>query len=263
MLPGKKRFVMGASGHIAGVINPPAKNKRTYWTERQAAAKTTQTWLEARPNIPAAGGPTGPSWLQAARGQADRRAQGYGKPATTSRSSRRPGRYVKAEGLSSARRFRNSHHHIQSLRRYLMEDIVIVSAARTAVGKFGGIAGQDPGHRARRHRDQGAAGARQGRSGDQVGEVIMGQVLAAGAGQNPARQALLKAGLPKEVPGMTINAVCGSGLKAVMLAAQAIARRRHRDRHRRRPGEHERWRRTCCRTRATASAWATGSWSTR
>ena len=57
----------------------------------------------------------------------------------------------------------------------------------------------------------------------QVSEVIMGQVLAAGVGQNPARQALLKAGLPKEVPGLTINAVCGSGLKAVMLAAQAIA----------------------------------------
>jgi acetyl-CoA C-acetyltransferase len=57
----------------------------------------------------------------------------------------------------------------------------------------------------------------------QVSEVIMGQVLAAGAGQNPARQALLKAGLPMEVPGLTINAVCGSGLKAVMLAAQAIA----------------------------------------
>jgi acetyl-CoA C-acetyltransferase len=57
----------------------------------------------------------------------------------------------------------------------------------------------------------------------QVGEVIMGQVLAAGAGQNPARQALIKAGLPKEVPGLTINAVCGSGLKAVMLRAQAIA----------------------------------------
>jgi acetyl-CoA C-acetyltransferase len=56
-----------------------------------------------------------------------------------------------------------------------------------------------------------------------VGEVIMGQVLAAGAGQNPARQALMKAGVPKEVPGLTINAVCGSGLKAVMLAAQAIA----------------------------------------
>jgi acetyl-CoA C-acetyltransferase len=57
----------------------------------------------------------------------------------------------------------------------------------------------------------------------QVGEVIMGQVLAAGVGQNPARQALMKAGVPKEVPALTINAVCGSGLKAVMLAAQAVA----------------------------------------
>jgi len=56
-----------------------------------------------------------------------------------------------------------------------------------------------------------------------VGEVIMGQVLAAGAGQNPARQALMKSGVPKEVPALTINAVCGSGLKAVMLAAQAVA----------------------------------------
>jgi acetyl-CoA C-acetyltransferase len=56
-----------------------------------------------------------------------------------------------------------------------------------------------------------------------VGEVIMGQVLAAGAGQNPARQSTLKAGLPHGVPALTINAVCGSGLKAVMLAAQAVA----------------------------------------
>ena len=56
-----------------------------------------------------------------------------------------------------------------------------------------------------------------------VGEVIMGQVLTAGVGQNPARQAGMKAGLPKEVPALTINAVCGSGLKAVMLAAQSIA----------------------------------------
>ena len=56
-----------------------------------------------------------------------------------------------------------------------------------------------------------------------VGEVIMGQVLAAGCGQNPARQTTLKAGLPKEVPALTINAVCGSGLEAVMLAAQSVA----------------------------------------
>uniref|UniRef100_UPI00258511D3 acetyl-CoA C-acetyltransferase n=1 Tax=Diaphorobacter sp. TaxID=1934310 RepID=UPI00258511D3 len=57
----------------------------------------------------------------------------------------------------------------------------------------------------------------------QVGEVIMGQVLAAGCGQNPARQAMMKAGLAQETPALTINAVCGSGLKAVMLAAQAVA----------------------------------------
>lgn len=103
-----------------------------------------------------------------------------------------------------------------------MEDIVIVSAARTAVGKFGGslakIAAPDLGAIAIKE-----ALARAGLDPAQVGEVIMGQVLAAGSGQNPARQATLKAGLPKEVPALTINAVCGSGLKAVMLAAQAIA----------------------------------------
>jgi acetyl-CoA C-acetyltransferase len=64
---------------------------------------------------------------------------------------------------------------------------------------------------------------RTGVKADQVGEVIMGQVLAAGVGQNPARQAMMKAGIAKETPALTINAVCGSGLKAVMLAAQAVA----------------------------------------
>src|SRR2546429_5252873 len=59
---------------------------------------------------------------------------------------------------------------------------------------------------------------------DQISEVILGQVLAAGSGQNPARQALIKAGLPAAIPAMTINKVCGSGLKAVMLAAQALRR---------------------------------------
>ena len=103
-----------------------------------------------------------------------------------------------------------------------MQDIVIVSAVRTAVGKFGGSLAKVPAS------ELGAivikeALARAKVDPSQVSEVIMGQVLAAGAGQNPARQALLKAGLPKEVPGLTINAVCGSGLKAVMLAAQAIA----------------------------------------
>jgi acetyl-CoA C-acetyltransferase len=103
-----------------------------------------------------------------------------------------------------------------------MEDIVIVSAARTAVGKFGGtlakVAAPDLGAAVIRE-----AIARARLDPAHIGEVIMGQVLAAGAGQNPARQALMKAGVPQEVPGLTINAVCGSGLKAVMLAAQSIA----------------------------------------
>ena len=103
-----------------------------------------------------------------------------------------------------------------------MQDIVIVSAARTAVGKFGGSIANIPAT------ELGAivireAIARARLDPAQVGEVIMGQVLAAGAGQNPARQSLMKAGVPKETPGLTINAVCGSGLKAVMLAAQAVA----------------------------------------
>ncbi len=103
-----------------------------------------------------------------------------------------------------------------------MEDIVIVSAARTAVGKFGGTLAKTPAT------ELGAAVIkglleRTGLAADQVGEVIMGQVLAAGVGQNPARQALLKSGMAKETPALTINAVCGSGLKAVMLAAQAVA----------------------------------------
>ncbi len=103
-----------------------------------------------------------------------------------------------------------------------MEDIVIVSAARTAVGKFGGslakIAATDLGALAIKE-----VLARSKIDPSLVGEVIMGQVLAAGAGQNPARQAVIKSGMPQAVPGLTINAVCGSGLKAVMLAAQAVA----------------------------------------
>ncbi|KRI00707.1 acetyl-CoA C-acetyltransferase [Curvibacter sp. PAE-UM] len=103
-----------------------------------------------------------------------------------------------------------------------MEDIVIVAAARTAVGKFGGGLAKMPATelgaiviKALLERSKVDVG--------QIGEVILGQVLAAGAGQNPARQALMKSGLPKEIPALTINAVCGSGLKAVMLAAQSVA----------------------------------------
>jgi acetyl-CoA C-acetyltransferase len=100
-------------------------------------------------------------------------------------------------------------------------DIVIVAAARTAVGKFGGTLAATPAA------DLGAAVIqellkRSKLTGEQIGEVILGQVLTAGVGQNPARQAVIKAGLPTAVPAMTINKVCGSGLKAVMLGAQAI-----------------------------------------
>ena len=103
-----------------------------------------------------------------------------------------------------------------------MEDIVIVSAARTAVGKFGGTLAKSAAP------ELGAAVIkslleRTKLGADQIGEVILGQVLAAGQGQNPARQTLIKSGIAKETPALTINAVCGSGLKAVMLAAQAVA----------------------------------------
>ena len=100
-------------------------------------------------------------------------------------------------------------------------DIVIVAAARTAVGKFGGTLAKTPAP------ELGAAVVadllrRANLSGDQINELIFGQVLTAGSGQNPARQTVIKSGLPQSVPALTINAVCGSGLKAVMLAAQAI-----------------------------------------
>jgi acetyl-CoA C-acetyltransferase len=102
-----------------------------------------------------------------------------------------------------------------------MEDVVIVAAGRTAVGKFGGTLAKIPAV------ELGATVIRQllartGIDGATISEVIMGQVLTAGAGQNPARQAALKSGLPDMVPGFTINKVCGSGLKAAHLAAQAI-----------------------------------------
>lgn len=103
-----------------------------------------------------------------------------------------------------------------------MNDVVIVAAARTAIGKFGGTLASMPAP------DLGAAVIkavlqRAGMQADCIDEVIFGQVLTAGAGQNPARQAAIKAGLPHKTPAFTINQVCGSGLKSVMLAATAIA----------------------------------------
>ena len=103
-----------------------------------------------------------------------------------------------------------------------MKDVVIVAATRTAIGAFqGSLASLSAA-------DLGAAVIRSlleqsGLNGAEVDEVILGQVLTAGCGQNPARQAAMRAGLPHTVPAMTVNKVCGSGLKSVQLGAQAIA----------------------------------------
>ena len=103
-----------------------------------------------------------------------------------------------------------------------MEEIVIVGAARTAIGKFGGTLAKVPASDLGAHIIRKVL-ERAGVKPDQVSEVILGQVLTAGVGQNPARQAAIRAGLPEMVPAMTINKVCGSGLKAAMLGAQSIA----------------------------------------
>lgn len=103
----------------------------------------------------------------------------------------------------------------------MSKEVVIVAAARTAIGSFGGSLASVPAHRL------GATVVknlleRTGLKPDQIDEVIMGQVLTAGVGQNPARQTVIEAGLSQETPAMTINKVCGSGLKAVHLAFQAV-----------------------------------------
>ena len=102
-----------------------------------------------------------------------------------------------------------------------MRDVVIVAAKRTAIGSFGG------GLSSLRADQLGTAVIKAvmeetGVAGDQINEVILGQVLTAGCGQNPARQSAINAGLPASVPAITINKVCGSGLKAVHMAVQAI-----------------------------------------
>lgn len=102
-----------------------------------------------------------------------------------------------------------------------MTQIVIVAAKRTAVGKFGGSLAKIAAPELGAHVIKGLLDAT-GVKGEQISEVILGQVLTAGSGQNAARQSVIKAGLPQGVPAMTINKVCGSGLKAVMLAAQAV-----------------------------------------
>ena len=102
-----------------------------------------------------------------------------------------------------------------------MKDVAIVAAGRTAVGKFGGTLAKIPAADLGAHVIK-ALLAKSGIKPEQISEVILGQVLTAGVGQNAARQAMIRAGLPDMVPAMTINKVCGSGLKATHLAAQAI-----------------------------------------
>ncbi|MES9926151.1 MAG: acetyl-CoA C-acetyltransferase [Candidatus Thiodiazotropha endolucinida] len=104
----------------------------------------------------------------------------------------------------------------------MSENIVIVGAARSAIGSFGGSLAGIPGHQLGASIIKGLL-ERTGVGPEQVDEVILGQVLTAGTGQNPARQAAIAAGLPVETSALTINKVCGSGLKAVHLAMQAVA----------------------------------------
>lgn len=117
---------------------------------------------------------------------------------------------------------KEQHGNNQTRGKFIMsQEIVIVSAVRTAIGSFQGALKDVPATKL------GAivikeAVERAGIQGGQVSEVIMGNVLSAGLGQNPARQASIQAGLPETVPAMTINKVCGSGLKAVHLAFQTI-----------------------------------------
>ena len=102
-----------------------------------------------------------------------------------------------------------------------MTDVFIASAARTPVGSFNGGLSSLPAHKLGEVAIEGAL-SRAGISGEEVAEVIMGQILTAGEGQNPARQASMAAGCPKEVPAWVVNQMCGSGLRTVALGTQAI-----------------------------------------
>src|SRR3982074_3347467 len=102
-----------------------------------------------------------------------------------------------------------------------MDEVVIVAAMRTAVGKFGGSLAKTAAADLGAHVIKGLL-AKTGIKPEMINEVILGQVLTAGCGQNPARQAAIRAGLPDMVPAFTVGKVCGSGLKATHLAAQAI-----------------------------------------
>ena len=118
-----------------------------------------------------------------------------------------------------------------------MTDVVIVSATRTPVGSFNGALSTVPAHYLGQTVIK-AALERAKVDPAEVSEVILGQILTANQGQNPARQASIHAGVPKEVPAYGVNILCGSGLKSVALGYQAILNG-DSGRRRRRPGKHE------------------------
>ena len=134
---------------------------------------------------------------------------------------------------------------------------VICEAVRTPIGRFQGGLAAVRAPRAGRHLRQGRSSSAPALDPAKVDEVIMGNVCQAGLQQNPARQAAIFGGVPATVSAMTINKVCGSGLKAVALADQAIRAGDKRLRHRRRHGEHEPDPVRPARRPATACAWAT------
>ena len=142
-----------------------------------------------------------------------------------------------------------------------MTEVVITAAKRTPVGAFLGAFATTPAHELGRVAIEAALAQARVAPGD-VSEVILGQVLTAGQGQNPARQASMAAGIPKEVPAWGVNQVCGSGLRAVALAAPGDPDRRRDHRRRRRPGEHEPVGPRAEYPRRPAR-WAISSWSTR
>src|SRR5689334_8600252 len=115
-----------------------------------------------------------------------------------------------------------NHKPHGSQRKVPMEDVVIVSAARTPVGAFSGAFATLPAHKLGEVAIRGAL-ARANVAPEDVSEVILGQVLTAAQGQNPARQASIAAGIPIGAPAWSINMVCGSGLRTVALGARAIA----------------------------------------
>ncbi len=135
-----------------------------------------------------------------------------------------------------------------------MEEAVIVGALRTPVGKFGGQFKDVPATELGAHAVR-AVLEQTGVAGEEVQEVILGCVLQAGLGQNPARQVAINAGIPKEVPATTINMLCGSGLKSVALASAHDPRRRRRRRLGRRHGEHDPLALPGARAPASAPAW--------